>query len=651
MKKDKSTGNRPALATKNQLGQMDYSALLETIEQAHQTAQRQAAQTVNLALTLRNWLIGDHIVEYEQRGSDRAKYGEQLLENLARDLTKRLGRGLGQRTLFTCRQFYLQYPILQTLFAKLGFEVPAQPQGNRARLDWQDDNYFRRLFTATTWAHLIEFSRINEPLKRAFYEIETLNNRWSVRELKRQIASLLYERVGLSRDKEGVLKLAKHGELVITPAELVRDPYVFEFLGLKREELYTESQLERALLDHLQGFLLELGKGFCFIGRQRRVTIDNDHYYIDLLLYNRRLKCLVAIDLILGPFKHQYAGAMNFYLNYLKAEEMEQSENPPIGIILCSDKNETHVEYALGGFYKVPTKKELAPLAEKLKWARDAALETARWTATLKFPAFEQDYEFVALRHPDEYPFNEGRLVSNKGLDIPIQEYENNFVEEHVQHSNALHSVLKARGAYFVGPLARYNLNFDKLSPLAQQAARDVGLNQQCRNPFQSIIVRAVETVYACDEALRLIDAYETPETPFVPLQPRTATGYGCTEAPRGILYHRYRLDEQGEILDAKIVPPTSQNQKTIENDLRQFVSKHLNLPESIPAKFFNYSTHAFSVAEAVELARTLNQLPSHLIIYGIAGENFSVGVGLLTAVREAANKVVERINREIRMR
>jgi coenzyme F420-reducing hydrogenase alpha subunit len=200
----------------------------------------------------------------------------------------------------------------------------------------------------------------------------------------------------------------------------------------------------------------------------------------------------------------------------------------------------------------------------------------------LKFPAFEQDYEFVALRHPDEYPFNEGRLVSNQGLDIPVQEYENHFVEEHVQHSNALHSVLKARGAYFVGPLARYNLNFDKLSALAQRAARDAGLNQQCRNPFQSIIVRAVETVYACDEALRIIDAYEMPDRSSLLLQLplQTAIGHGCTEAPRGILYHRYRLNEQGEILDVKIVPPTSQNQKTIENDLRQFVPRHLNLSD-----------------------------------------------------------------------
>jgi coenzyme F420-reducing hydrogenase alpha subunit len=238
------------------------------------------------------------------------------------------------------------------------------------------------------------------------------------------------------------------------------------------------------------------------------------------------------------------------------------------------------VNVRVGGFYRAPTKHELAPLAERLKWAREAALETVRWTATLKFPPFEQDYEFVALRHSDEYPFNEGRLVSNKGLDIAVQEYENHFAEEHVEHSNALHSVHREHGAYFVGPLARYNLNFDKLSPLAQQAARDAGLGPTCRNPFQSIIVRSVETLYACDEALRIIAAYEMPEKPAMEIQPRAATGQGCTEAPRGILYHRYRLDEHGLILDAKIVPPTSQNQKTIERDLQSFVPKYVHLPQ-----------------------------------------------------------------------
>ena len=237
------------------------------------------------------------------------------------------------------------------------------------------------------------------------------------------------------------------------------------------------------------------------------------------------------------------------------------------------------INVRVGGFYRAPLKADLMLLAERLKWARDAALETVRWVAEFPFPDFEQDYEFVALRHPDEYPFNDGRLVSNKGLDISVQEYDQHFVEEQVPHSNALHSVLKTGGAYFVGPMARYNVNFDKLAPMAQEAARAAGLGPRCGNPFKSIIVRAVEVLHACDEALRIIDAYEAPEQSAMDVRPRTATGYGCTEAPRGILYHRYRIDGQGVILDAKIVPPTSQNQKIIESDLWKFVPKYLDLP------------------------------------------------------------------------
>ncbi len=238
------------------------------------------------------------------------------------------------------------------------------------------------------------------------------------------------------------------------------------------------------------------------------------------------------------------------------------------------------VNVCVGGFYKVPTRQDFGPLVEKLKWGRDAAFETVRWTAQLPFPDFEQDYEFVALSHPEEYPFNEGRLVSNKGLDITAREYDDHFIEEHVAHSNALHSVIKGRGAYFTGPLARYNLNFDRLSPLAQEAARAAGLGPQCRNPFKSIIVRSVEVLYAFDEALRLIEQYEMPERPALELQPRASRGYACTEAPRGTLYHRYTINEQGQILDAKIVPPTSQNQKAIENDLWHYVAQTMHLPD-----------------------------------------------------------------------
>ena len=238
------------------------------------------------------------------------------------------------------------------------------------------------------------------------------------------------------------------------------------------------------------------------------------------------------------------------------------------------------INVKVGGFYRVPEKRQLLDLEDELKWARDTAVETANWVAGFTFPEFERNYEFVALHHPQEYAIQEGRLVSNRGLDIPIPEYEQHFAEDHVQHSNALHSTDLEHGAYFVGPLARFSLNFEFLSPLAQATAKESGLGRECRNPFQGILVRAVELVYACDEALRIIGRYEEPERPFVEVVPRVGTGHGCTEAPRGILYHKYRFDEHGLILSAKIVPPTSQNLKTIEEDLTEFVSSRLHLPK-----------------------------------------------------------------------
>jgi sulfhydrogenase subunit alpha len=238
------------------------------------------------------------------------------------------------------------------------------------------------------------------------------------------------------------------------------------------------------------------------------------------------------------------------------------------------------INVRVGGFYRVPDPKELAPLTEELKWAREAALKTVRWVAGFPFPEFEPNYEFVSLRPEAEYPFNEGRLASNQGLDIAVQEYDEHFAEDHVAYSNALHSRHLGLGPYFVGPLARYNLNFHRLSPLAREAATEAGLGEEVRNPFQSIIVRAVETLYAVDEALRIIEAYDRPEQPALQVAARAGVGCSATEAPRGLLYHRYRLDEQGAILEAKIVPPTSQNQKVIERDLQQFVEPRLDLPD-----------------------------------------------------------------------
>lgn len=238
------------------------------------------------------------------------------------------------------------------------------------------------------------------------------------------------------------------------------------------------------------------------------------------------------------------------------------------------------INVRVGGFYKLPTKTQLLELGEKLKWAREVAIETVKWVSKFDFPDFEQEYNYVALHHDQEYPFNEGRIISNKGLNIAVKDYDDHFTEQHVKHSNALHSVLHGSENYFVGPLARYNLNFDQLSALTKETAKEIGLSRACNNPFQSIIIRSLEILYAFDEALRIIDNYEMPPQASVAIEPKASTGYGCTEAPRGMIYHRYSIDDQGLILDAKIVPPTSQNQKTIEKDLSSFVPKYLDLPE-----------------------------------------------------------------------
>jgi len=238
------------------------------------------------------------------------------------------------------------------------------------------------------------------------------------------------------------------------------------------------------------------------------------------------------------------------------------------------------INVKVGGWYRAPRKGELAPLVPKLERAREIALEAVRITSGFDFPDYEQDYELVALDHPGEYPIDRGRVVSNRGLDIPVTEYDDHFVEEHVEWSNALHSRIIERGSYLCGPLARFALAADRLSPIARGAAREAGLEPSERNPFKSIVVRSVELVYAADEALRIIAEYEEPDAPAVEVEPRAGVGYGCTEAPRGILYHRYEIDAEGSILDAKIVPPTSQNQRTIEEDLRGVVERSLDMPD-----------------------------------------------------------------------
>ncbi|HEY7793444.1 MAG TPA: Ni/Fe hydrogenase subunit alpha [Gaiellaceae bacterium] len=238
------------------------------------------------------------------------------------------------------------------------------------------------------------------------------------------------------------------------------------------------------------------------------------------------------------------------------------------------------INVRVGGFYKAPSRRELRALRDPLERAREAALETVRWTSGFDFPEHEVACELVALTQPGTYAIENGRVTSDRGLDLAAGEYDAHFVEEHVERSNALHSRRTNGGTYLCGPLARFSLQADRLSPLAQEAAREAGLEQSCRNPFRSIVVRSVEIVYACDEALRLIDAYEEPDAPAVAVEPVAGIGYGVSEAPRGLLFHRYELGPDGSILDAKIVPPTSQNQLAIEDDLRGVVGRHLALPD-----------------------------------------------------------------------
>jgi sulfhydrogenase subunit alpha len=238
------------------------------------------------------------------------------------------------------------------------------------------------------------------------------------------------------------------------------------------------------------------------------------------------------------------------------------------------------VNVRVGGFYRVPTRREAGALLDDLRWARDAAIETTRWVSGFDFPDLEHDYEFVALRDPRRYPMNEGRLVATSGLDAEQDAFEDHFVETHVPHSTALHAHTSDGRVYFTGPMARYAHNAEVLLPATRQLAVEVGMGTVCRNPYKSIIVRALETVEACEEAIRLIEAYEEPDTPSVDVPPRAGVGAAITEAPRGILYHRYEIDNEGTILEAKIVPPTSQNQPVIEEDLRRVIETSTSLED-----------------------------------------------------------------------
>jgi predicted nuclease of restriction endonuclease-like (RecB) superfamily len=357
---------------------VNYEELIDDISKINDTTLAQAARAVNKILTIRNWFISAYIVEYEQNGVDRAAYGTQLIKKLADDLKSRKIDGLSDRNLKNFRQFALTYPALakdenisaffpvisipvnqlqirqplaadfKTLPHNLFPTLQARELQNPS-LSWQDSNYYQCLLSTLSWTHIVELTRIEDTTKRAFYELECMKSNWSKRELKRQMNSMLYERVGLSKDKDAVLALTNEGQIIDSPENLLRDPYILEFLKLEERASYSESDLEEALINHLQEFMHELGRDLCFVDRQFRMTIAGEHYFLDLLFYHRSLQCLIAIDLKLGKFKHDYAGQMNFYLNYLKENIAYPHENPRVGILLCTEKDAEAVHYATAG--------------------------------------------------------------------------------------------------------------------------------------------------------------------------------------------------------------------------------------------------------------------------------------------------------------
>jgi len=296
-----------------------YNELLDNIGSTIELARQNAIRAVNTELVKANWEIGRHIVEYEQHGQERAEYGSELLTSLSKDLRQRYGKGFGRRNILDMRRFYLAYQKWQAVPAKL------------------------------SWTHFVTLLSVSDEAARKFYEKQAILENWGYRELERQINTSLFERLALSKDKKGVLQLAEKGHIVTEPTEAIKDPYVLDFLKIQQSHRMTEKALEQKIIDNLQLFLLELGKGFAFVGRQYKISLRNKHYYIDLVFYHRILKCFVLIDLKIRQVEHNDIGQMNLYLNYFKSEENVEDDNEPIGIILSAEKDEVLVEYATGG--------------------------------------------------------------------------------------------------------------------------------------------------------------------------------------------------------------------------------------------------------------------------------------------------------------
>jgi predicted nuclease of restriction endonuclease-like (RecB) superfamily len=361
-------------------------------------------QGANIAYTLRNWVIGGYIVEYEQEGEDRAKYGHRLIEAIAGKLKSTGMHGISVTALRLFRQLYQTYPqihqtlsdefkkwdtaavpmIHQTMSDESSKKTPLLPLRSTIRQTLFAKSAvdpvsimtipIEKLVSTLSFSHFVELLKVDEPLKRTFYEIQAIKCNWNVRELKRNIGSLLFDRTALSKDKKSLLKKLK-SDSPLLPQDIIREPYMLEFLGIPERKQYTESDLETALINHLQGFLMELGRGFCFEARQKRITVNNRHFFVDLVFYHRVLKCHVLIDLKTREFAHEDAGQMNFYLNYFREEQMEKGDNPPVGIVLCTHNDEAEVRFATAGLpnklfvsrYKLqlPSEKELSDFIKR----------------------------------------------------------------------------------------------------------------------------------------------------------------------------------------------------------------------------------------------------------------------------------------------
>ena len=322
------------------------NSLIANIEETVMKAKEKLAGSVNSTMTETYWLIGKYIVESEQNGNIKATYGKGLLTTLSKELSLRLGKGYSRPNLNNMRKFYLTYPNCQVVSDKL------------------------------SWSHICELIKIDDDLERSFYEKETVKERWGVRELQRQMDTSLYLRLAVSKDKEGILSLAKQGIEIQRPEDVIKNTYTLEFLNLPELDRYTEGDLEQRIIDNLQSFLLELGKGFTFVGRQYKITVNNVQYHVDLVFYHRILKCFVLIDLKKNFVKHEDIGQMNMYLGYFAIEENMPDDNAPIGIILSKNKDELLVEYATYGMYSnlfvakyelyLPNRKDLERLVENI---------------------------------------------------------------------------------------------------------------------------------------------------------------------------------------------------------------------------------------------------------------------------------------------